>query len=291
MLGEQLAAAGEQRLAVLRIARQRLQPARLPVDPGGVLLLGRRHRVDRLHDLLPAGAAVVGAQRGARLPGQRVVGELDLAAALAEDPGGAQELVGGLGLQLDRGLARDAGPGVRRELGRQGALPAIGEQAGGRLAVGRGEARQRQRGQLGIAARRRAGLLGEIARRAVDDLGHRRARRVGDERRRLARGARLAGLDAGARPSSRCRPASAAWRRAGSRRGRRSRRRRPSAPARRRAPASRTSLPESWSLASAKHVTSRSSFMRKRGYSAANVARSRRRTSSSSQSLRRRSST
>src|SRR4029079_7352705 len=65
---EQLTAGREQRLAFLRIARQRLQAARLPVDPGGVLLLGRRHGVDRLDDLLPARTAVVGPQRSAHLP-------------------------------------------------------------------------------------------------------------------------------------------------------------------------------------------------------------------------------
>ena len=144
-------AARLQRFAFLRVLGQGLQGARLPVDPGGVLLLGRRHRVDRLHHLLPARLAAVGAQGGAHLPGEQVVGQLELL-ALAVGALGAQELVGRLGLQLDRGLPREAGPGPGREVGRQRLLPAVDQHAGDRLAVGRGEAGEGQGGELGIDA-------------------------------------------------------------------------------------------------------------------------------------------
>ena len=233
---------GEQRLAVLRVARQRLQAARLPVDPGGVLLLGRRHRVDRLHHLLPAGAAVVGAQRGAHLPGERVVGEIDLATALAEDAAGAQELVRGLGLQLDRGLARDAGPGVRRQVGRAGRAPS------GRSAAPR-PVRCRSRRDAAAPpspARRRCGSRCRPSSRGSAP-GCRRSRP--SPRRRRRRSGRRPGARRAAgwprcwrAPSSRCRPARAASPRRASRRGRRSRRRHPSARARRRCAASRDVL-------------------------------------------------
>src|SRR6185369_11863739 len=193
---EQLAASREQALAFLRVAGERLERARLPVDPRRVLLVGGRHRVDRLHDLLPSRLAVVAAQRGARLPRERVVRERDLALRFRAQLGGTQELVEGARLQLDRGLAGDARPRVRRELGRQRLLPAIGEQRRRAFAVGRREPRDRERRQLGVGARRRACLLGEKARRAVDDLAHRGLAVVGQQRGGLPHRARPPGVDA-----------------------------------------------------------------------------------------------
>ena len=278
--------------AVLRVARQRLQGARLPVDPGGVLLLGRRHRVDRLHHLLPAAAGRC--RHAARSAPSRPACRRRARSRVRSCRGrwvGAQELVGGLGLQLDRGLAGDAGPSVGGEVAGQGPLPAAGEQGGGGVAVGGRQPDERDRRELGVAARRGRRLLREVARRAVEDRRHAGGDRVGEQVGSLARSARPVGLDAGAdllpdlgaRRSAEPRPSSLP------------RKAQPSSPSfcasQAAMPASFASLPLIGSPASAKHVTSRSSFMRKRGNSAAKLARSRRRTSSSSQSLRRRSST
>ena len=205
-----------QRLAVLRILGQRLQGARLPVDPGRVLLLGRRHRVDRLHHLLPARLAAVGAQGRAHFPGEQVVGQLEL-----------------LALAVD--AARRAGTGrppraaaSSRSAGRRWPRPRPRGRRGS--AFSQRSTSMPATDSLSLAARRISARVASSAStraavdaffpgtgRALEDLADARRHRRAEQDRGLARRPRLVRLgreadllpDLGAASSAWCRPASA----------------------------------------------------------------------------------
>jgi len=154
-----------QRLALLRVRGEALQRTRLPVDPGRVALLVGRHGVDRLHHLLPAALAFVGAQRGARFPGERAVGPVDV---VATGEGGGLVIVGRLGVEIHRRLLGDHRPRPGGQVAGQRPFPAGGERTGRLRRVGDRHARQRERGQLGVVAPLRRGIAREVARRAVE---------------------------------------------------------------------------------------------------------------------------
>jgi hypothetical protein len=153
------------------------------------------HRVDALHHLLPAAAAAVGAQRGAHLPGQRVVGPVGLGAFAAGAQRGALEMFSRLGHQLQRGLLAHRGPGPGSQVGRQGAVPALVELQNSGVGVGGGQPHQGQCGQLGPWPRRGRGTLGKEAQRAVAELGHAGGRPGADQHGGLARRLRPASID------------------------------------------------------------------------------------------------
>jgi hypothetical protein len=186
---EHPAGLGAQRLAVLRIARDRLQRTRLPVDPGGVGLLGRVHRVDGLHHLLPA----AGTQRCPRTPGQHV----GTPAGFVGPQRGALEIVRRLRQQPQRGLPACAGPGPRGQVGRQAGRPGLQLRRGDQR-IGGGKPHQRQRGQLRLGSAAGAGLARQEARRVVVHLVEALRPLGADDGHRLAR--LRAAVDVGHQP-------------------------------------------------------------------------------------------
>ena len=156
-------ASARMRLAVLRARGQRLQRARLPVDPGRVALLGRAHRVDRPAAPAASAAAAVGAQRGAHLPGQ----QSRRASRPRRRPRWRAARRAGSGPR--RRAAASAPPAwptrAQAQAARSGGSARSQRSsswAGGGFRVVGGQAHQRQRGQLG--GRARAGRRGRLAR-------------------------------------------------------------------------------------------------------------------------------
>ena len=171
-----LAAASRSASPSCRSLGQRLQGARLPVDPGRVAAARPAHIASiACTTCCQRAVAAVGAQRGARLPGEHVVGQLDarLSALRAELLRRAGTASGASRQQLHRRLLRgDAGPGPRREVGGQRRLPARRRAV---PAAASRIARAPAASAPGWSARPRRGRARsapscQVARRAVEDL-------------------------------------------------------------------------------------------------------------------------